>query len=304
MTDFTFWIRQLPVANETHTWYPVGAYAEKNVKTGLLTNSRQALLVPLSELPSRPLPDHFLNPEIVHKKELGDCFQISWDRFDDAIVFEFVDDLLRTKGFVEDPAVCFENKLNVWRDLLDRQGMLQLNKVSGLWGELLICSKKQGMESIWTGPSGSDIDFRSDDIAFDVKTSRRKSSVIFNVSGIHQFDFKRDDVFIVWLRIETGTENDDSISELLKKIDRQLLLPSVKNSLDDLIKAIPYTLLNDLTFICRDIKVFRVNDLPIITSATLRKSFGDNASRIGELTYHIDAGGLHSEELKFILEKI
>lgn len=303
MTDFTFWLRQLPEDTVTHTWYPVGAFADKNVKTGLLTHNKQALLVPLARKPSNPLPDHFLSPEIVHKEGLGDCFQLSWNRFDE-IVFEFVDDLLRTKGFIEDPAGCFESKLNVWRDLLDRNGMLQLNKASGLWGELFICSKKQGMESIWTGPSGSDIDFRSDTFAFDVKTSRLKNRVLFNVSGIHQFDFAGDNVFIVWLRIEPGTEKDESIASLLSKIDRELLLPPVKSNLENLINSMPYTLMNDMTFICREIRVFRVKDLPVITGATLKNSFGDNASRIGELTYQIDASGIPSEELQFILDKI
>lgn len=260
--------------------------------------------MPITEMPSNTLPAHFLNPEIVYKEELGDCFQISWNRFDDDIVFEFVDDLLRTKDFIEDPIGCFERKLYVWRDLLDRQGMLQLNKISGLWGELYICSKKKGIETTWTGPSGSDIDFRSENIAFDVKTSRLKNRVIFNVSGIHQFDFNLKDVFIVLLRIDTGTENDQSINTLLNKIDRQLLQPSVKKSLKNLLESMPYTLINDITFICRDVRVFHVKDLPIITSATLKNSFGDNASRIGELTYQIDASGLSSEKLNLLLDKI
>lgn len=302
--DFIYWLKNLPPNAETHVWYPVGGLEDKGVKTGLLGHNLQALIVPLKERPHETLPSHFLKPELINVPGIGECFRIMWSRDGDPVVFEFADDLLRTEGFVEDPVSRFVGKLNVWKDLLDRQGLMQLNKATGLWGELYICSQSPSLEPIWTGPSGTDIDFRSKNIAFDVKTSRLKSSVSFNVSGIHQFDFPDQEVCIVWVRIETGTEHDDSLSSLLGKIDRGRLLPSVEKKLDVMVNSLPYSVMNEITFICRDIKVFQIGDLPIITPHILKKNFGPKSSMIKELTYQIDASGTPHSDLQYVLGKI
>jgi hypothetical protein len=302
--DFIYWLKNLPPDAETHVWYPVGGLEDKNVKTGLISPSLQALIVPMKERNTATLPSHFLKPELIDVPGIGQCFRIMWSRDGDPVVFEFADDLLRTEGFIDDPVGRFVGKLNVWKDLLDRQGLMHLNKATGLWGELYICSQYPSLVPIWTGPSGSDIDFRSENIAFDVKTSRLKSSVTFSVSGLHQFDFPDKEVCVVWVRIETGTEHDESLSKLLAKIDRSRLLPSVDKKLDMMVNSLPYSVLNDLTFVCREIKVFQIKDLPIITSRVLNGVFGPKASMIKELTYQIDASGTPHTSLHYVLEKI
>jgi hypothetical protein len=302
--DYTFWLKELPDLENTHIWYPVGALATKNVKTGLLGLNLQTLLVPIGNIPADPLPSHFLNPEVVDVPELGKCFRISWHRDGDPVVFEFVDDLLRTNDFTEKPVEIFSNKLSVWRDLLNQNGLLQLNKASGLWGELYICAQNSGFVPLWTGPAGSDIDFRSDSMAFDVKTTRNKNRLSFSVSSLNQFDFPKIDVFVVWLRIEPGNETDQSLNDLLKSIDRSKLQPSVEKKLAGIFNSLPYSVQNQLTFTCRDLRVFRAVDLPIISKKILKESFGDSASRINELSYQIDCSGIEFKYLNHLINII
>lgn len=302
--DYTFWLKELPDAEKTHIWYPVGGLAEKNIKTGLIGINHQALLVPFNSLLNNELPAHLLSPEIVQVPNLGQCFRISWQRDGDPVVFEFVNDLLRTNDFIENPVDVFSQKLKVWRDLLDQNGTILLNKVSGLWGELFVCSQNSEFLPMWTGPVGSDIDFRSEQMAFDVKTTRIKNQISFSVSGLDQFDFPNIDVYVVWLRIELGTQNDQSLYSLLNTIDRSKLSISVARKLDGYLNSLPYSILNELTFICRDIRVFCTNDLPIINRKILLDSFGDNASRINDLNYQIDCSGVEFKDLNHVINII
>lgn len=304
MEDFIFWLKNLPDDSACNVWYPVGSLAEYNVKTSLITRNIQALVIPLDREPKQQLPSHFLNPTIVHKDNIGTCLQLTWNRFGNSILFEFIDDLLRTTRIIENPVDCFLTKLNVWRELFDREGLLTLNKTCGLWGELFICCRSRGLESFWTGPSGSDIDFRSQSVVFDVKTTRAKNEITFSVSGLQQFDHKDKDIFVVWMRIETGTESDDSIADLLRKIDKTLLLPIVKNDLEKLLNTLPYSAVNDITFVCREIRVFSTGDLPLISKSLLENIYGSEATRIGKLSYQINASGVSYKEIEQLIKKI
>lgn len=296
MSDFQFWLKNLPKDAQPGIWYPVGSLRDENVKTGLITYNTQALLIPVREKNTEELPNHFLNPTYVQNKSLGKCLQLTWAREGDPIAYEFIDDLLRTNNFTETPVLIFLSKLKVWKDILARNGLNVLNKATGLWGELYICANFKEAEKFWTGPSATDTDFRTHDTVIDVKTSRLKNDIILNVSGLHQFDHPEKTVLIVWLRIDIGT-TENSIADLLRKIDKSKINPSVLKDLENLVNSLPYSVVHDMNFVCRDAFVFKKDDLPIITSESLYKLFDKNSSRLSRISYQISASGVPRESI-------
>ena len=303
MNDYIFWLKNLPSNAQIGDLYPVGSLANENVKTGLVGKGLQRLIIPLKKKPVDDLPQHFLNPDYKYLPGLGHCMQFSWEIDGNPLIIEFLDDLLRTQTFLVDPVSVFQNKLKVWRDLLGEGGNSILNIVTGLWGELYVCIHDDKLGTYWTGPTGSDIDFQTPKFVFDVKTTRVKSSIIFSVSGLNQFEHQVD-AYVVWLRIETGTEQNYSIADLLGRLDKDKISETVMNNINRIINRLPYTAVHDLKFVCREIRVFNTKNLPLITKKTLESVFENEASRVTRLSYQVNANGIKYQKLEQFLNSL
>jgi hypothetical protein len=102
------------------------------------------------------------------------CSDLALDRSFSALV-ESLSRYLSAKSGVT--ARDFGQAFAAWEQLFQKRRRLSLDEEQGLWGELYFLSTCPSIEravASWRGPSAEDYDFLIEDIAFEVKSSRRQ----------------------------------------------------------------------------------------------------------------------------------
>jgi hypothetical protein len=259
-------------------------------------NGRTCILIPTNGFHETDLTHNLLEPKCITHPMLGPVLEISWSkRDDDEIALLFFNDLISTDSFSAEPVLTLAKKLLVWKDFLVPGGISRLNELIGLWGELYVTVNWPILSPYWIGPASSDIDFKSEEIVFDVKTTRSKHGPEIKISTEHQLDWPNKRIFICRIRVEDGTATDLSLHDLLNMLQREILLHSTLTTLDKKVSSIDGELL-DLKFSCRDIDFFELSNNPsVITKTTLSSCIGrDAVNRISGLTYNLSLSGFDS----------
>ncbi|WP_327022536.1 PD-(D/E)XK motif protein [Micromonospora sp. NBC_01739] len=146
------------------------------------------------------------------------------------------------------PARAVPETLAAWRELLGGRPKWTLQRLAGLYGELLVLEHllavSQGAADTWNGPNGAAQDYRNGFDAIEVKTTTSVQGRMIRVHGLEQLVRPlAGSLRIVWLRLAVSApgEGDDipSIVErclaagepnaILSRLDR-LGLPPLSSS--------------------------------------------------------------------------
>lgn len=166
-----------------------------------------------------------------------------FNKFCEAVIEQLLDSS-------ESPSLSTINTLNQWRQLLENApdpGQLSESKTIGLLAELLLLEKileKQVDRSleVWTGPSGSQHDFRCGSTAIEVKATLIREGREISISSLTQLTPPVEaDLYLAFYRFESAP-NGESISDV---VDRILNLGIAPQALLEELRKIGYTLDNE-----------------------------------------------------------
>ena len=150
----------------------------------------------------------------------------------------------------EDPSISTINTLNQWRQLLENApdpGQLSESKTIGLLAELLLLEEileNQDDRSlgVWTGPSGSQHDFRCGSTAIEVKATQKREGREISISSLAQLTPPAEaELYLAFYRFESAP-NGDSISDVVERILHLGIAPQI---LLGELSRVGYTLDND-----------------------------------------------------------
>lgn len=181
----------------------------------------------------------------------------------------------------------FFYKLHIWKDFFKNMKIKSLtdNSAQGLFGELYfinnICSRNISIEKAilsWEGPNGSEHDFKFENGAIEVKTSKPRSSDI-TISNIDQLDNEKcNNLFLVHFmieRIQMEESNKLNLPKLIKKIREKIKDTPESILFDKKLISSGYidNQFDDLYFNVTDSFYYEVkNDFPRLTSLNIPKS--------------------------------
>lgn len=134
------------------------------------------------------------------------------------------------------PVTAAKRVLNRWRELLerDRLGLLNVDELSGLFGELWIlkqlAERSPSVIGSWTGPSGSRFDFQRGLTAVEVKTIGSPDRLVVQIHGVDQLEPPvGGELYVVVVSVDRTNAAGDSVPSLIAHI-RQLGIDAMELS--------------------------------------------------------------------------
>jgi len=151
----------------------------------------------------------------------------------ESLCIDLITEAINTKK-AKDCINQFFYKLHIWKDFFKNMKIKSLtdNSAQGLFGELYfinnICSNNISIEKSilsWEGPSGSEHDFKFENGAIEVKTTKPRSSDI-TISNVDQLDNEKcTNLFLIHFMIERIQREESStlnLPKLIKKIRKKI----------------------------------------------------------------------------------
>jgi hypothetical protein len=133
----------------------------------------------------------------------------------------------RLNGATQSPLVIIELVLHEWHEMLTRRERLTVREETGLWGELAILQTLPDLDQglvAWTGPSGDSVDFRSNGVALECKTSTVPWRHTLSLQQVEQVQADHAATYLVSIWIGTDAAGR-SLPELIESIDGRLTDP-------------------------------------------------------------------------------
>jgi hypothetical protein len=197
-----------------------------------------SLLVPVKQLPDRRnfvlgnvrLTTHetirFQVGETVSESPAVIVTCLDRDRPQSFSVF-LLDLVHRLRSETGSPVVIIELALREWHEMLTHRDRLTVPQELGLWGELAVLRAMPDLDrglAAWTGPSGDSVDFRSNGIALECKTSTIAWHHTLSLEQVEQVqaDLAQTYLVSVWIGADAaGT----SLPEMIDELEAQLANP-------------------------------------------------------------------------------
>lgn len=235
-----------------------------------------------------------------------DCIKIEWDSDSNDSALLFIDDLLRTEGFLENPISVIHKKRAVWKKIDVNTLKKYLNELTGLWGEMAFVERNPDVAEYWVGPGGTDRDFSSDSFDLEIKTTRKKSGREVGISSIDQMACEKENFYLLYNSVEFSSEEGESLNSLFEAIKDLKIGTPVNISILNQMKKYGKTL-SEMKFRLRFSEAYEINEkFPVITSKLIQKVMGKKkTSHLTNLKYSVNLAGLSNiteeELLKVIL---
>jgi hypothetical protein len=146
-------------------------------------------------------------------------------------------DLVRATSTVDDPqaaGVIFLRRLTRWQEFLkhERSGILPVEAIKGLIGELLFLSEKLAISfewdeaiSFWKGPEDAPQDFAIHETAVEVKCQSGGSKPSVRITSVEQLEPQLPDGYLAVYTLSSADKEDSSgfnLNSLIAQIRSQL----------------------------------------------------------------------------------
>ncbi len=192
--------------NQRHLLIPVKSFEQESIDT-----TSAGINIVLEEWEDEGLRQKFVDI-VCLKSHLTNLF--------DFIVINILQEIEKQPPY---PSLTSKRVLNEWREFIDKapSELPSESVLKGLYGELLVLkmlSKKteHGLR-YWVGPEGARHDFKSGNIAFEVKTiSQHIDKLQITINGIDQlWAAANDKLYLVIIRVEKNPIPKVSFQDLL-----------------------------------------------------------------------------------------
>lgn len=205
-------------------------------------------------------------------------------------------DLVRaTTGIDDSPTACaiIVRRLDRWQEFLKkaRSGILPLESIKGLIGELLFLSERVAPEfgwndavSFWKGPEGSPQDFAIHQIAVEIKCQAGSSKPHVRITSAEQLEPQLPEGYLVVYTIATADESEETaftLNGLVEQIRGELESEShtSRERFEDLLYRAGYVTseeYNEVHFCSIAAKSFRLSEgFPRILASQLNSGIGN-----------------------------
>lgn len=246
----------------------------------------------------QPPPSHHfqaihINSRLRHDGRWALMFQLTRPELG-KVFSHLCEDLVESSRTLSDPgkSVSFVMaRFSRWQRLLERgrSGLLELNELRGLMGELLVLEQvivpRHGIEPSlrgWTGPLGADQDFVFEERRYEVKTIRRGTDTI-SISSAEQLDITDQVLMLEVVILDDVPLEGGGLSfsplELVGRLRTMFEpLPSVLVIFEERLLSAGFIECEEYAkyrFACRGIRQFRVDrDFPKIVRSGLPQGIG------------------------------
>ncbi|MFI5906023.1 PD-(D/E)XK motif protein [Dactylosporangium sp. NPDC051541] len=184
--------------------------------------------------------------------------------------------------------------LEAWRELLGGREQWTVQRLAGLYGELLVLEQLLTLDAkatdAWTGPNGAAQDFRRHPNALEVKTTTSPQGRLVRIHGAEQLVRQpKGSLTMVWLRVTTsGSDVADGLPSIIERCTALGEPHTIFARLDRLgFPALSSPEIRTVRFSLIDHRLFDVNDdFPGITPA--RFSSGVVPAGISGIEYYVD----------------
>lgn len=205
-------------------------------------------------------------------------------------------DLVRATSALEDgpeAGSVIVRRLNRWQELLKkgRSGLLSVDQIKGLIGELLFLVERVAPEfgwdeavSYWKGPEGSPQDFAVHQVAVEIKCQAGISKPHIRISSAEQLDPQLPEAYIVVYTIADAEDTDEkgfTLNELVERVRSILQMESqtARERFEDLLYLLGYVRTeeyDEFRFCVIASKSFRLEEgFPCIRSSELKSGVGN-----------------------------
>jgi len=210
---------------------------------------------------------------------------------------ELVDDIARRIEENKTAMRAVSESLKEFRALMKPDlTKLERRKVAGLIGELIFLDKvvdeNPDMWKTWQGPQGARHDFRTGNMAVEVKTSMSKINRIIEINSLYQLEIPENgSLYLVHYVIESNRSGDLDVPGLIESVQGKTGNP---DELEELIKLTEYDekdkkIWSEHKFLFRGVDYYSITEeFPSLTRVRFKS---DPPTCISDVRYKLDLAG-------------
>jgi len=181
--------------------------------------------------------------------------------------------------------------------------LLSSEEERGLFGELLVVQKLMRLKianstiiDSWKGPLKGIHDFDLGVFDIEVKTTKDKSLLTFNIQSLEQLDIIHNSLYFQLFQLTEGSDSDLSLTDLVEEIRSKIENKIILEKFDSLLLEVGFSVLTEhfytRTFHIKTDLLYKVDDdFPRLTKPLLNQ-------RIIETSYKIDLTGYEGQQEK------